>query len=175
MSKKNSNDSEKHTSTKTGQQSVTSDVLSLWSNQLKICPLVLASNCSAPLWANQCNSEKYTAMQCIISPMFSQRRRGCVCAYVFVCVPSYLGWSDRQAGDLINQTENFISWRRDAERKMHANTEGNALHTGTRDLPPLIKVAFTHKQKKTQLSDIAVNAAVATMWCDRPQRRVSVR
>lgn len=82
---------------------------------------------------------------------------------MFVCVPSDLSWSDRQAGDLINQTENFISWRRDAARKTHANTEGSALHTGTRALPLLIKVAFTHKQKEKKKSDTAVNAAVALM------------
>lgn len=51
------------TSPKTSQQHVTNDAVSLWTNQLKICPLVLTSNCTAPLRANQCNSANAAAQR----------------------------------------------------------------------------------------------------------------
>lgn len=90
------------TSRKTRQQCVTNDALSLWTNQLKICPLVLTSNCTAPFGLISAILKMLQHSDAMHhSPMFCQSQRSCM----LNC------WCklDRQEGDLINQTGNFIT------------------------------------------------------------------
>lgn len=86
-----------------------------------------------------------------------------------LCALSNVSSLDGQAGDLINQTENFIIQCKDAARETSENSRGIDVPTWTRALCSLIKLTFSNHQTPLLICQWC--------WCHAawPHWRMSVR